>query len=249
MDMQKEKERVLKWLREYKEKTNCKGVLLGLSGGKDSTTVAMLLKCVWGDNVLAVLMPNGKQADIDDSFAIANALKLRRFVVNIGEAYKGLLDAIQTDENESFEISDKSKTNMQPRLRMTSLYAIAQTLGYQVVGTGNASERFIGWFTKWGDGGCDFNPIAHLTCTEVVELGKLLAVDLGLDEKFIVKAPADGLTGKTDEDNFGFTYKELDGYIRGDKQAAGANAEKIEKLHGWSGHKLRMPTIIEADYQ
>ena len=177
-DMIKEKERVLAWLNEYKQKTNCKGVVLGLSGGKDSTVVAMLVKRVWGDNVLAVLMPNGKQADIDDSFAIAKTLGVRHFVVNIGAAYEGLLGAIETPENESFAVSEKSKTNVQPRLRMTTLYAIAQTLGYQVVGTGNASERFIGWFTKWGDGGCDFNPIAHLTCTEVVQLGCLLAKEM-----------------------------------------------------------------------
>jgi NAD+ synthase len=166
-------------------------------------------------------------------------------VVNIGEAYEGLLGAIETDGNENFAVSDKSKTNMQPRLRMTTLYAIAQTLGYQVVGTGNASERFIGWFTKWGDGACDFNPLAHLTCTEVVELGCLLAKDLGLDEKFVVKKPADGLTGRTDEENFGFTYKELDGYIRGTADGKGENTETIERLHRYSAHKLRMPTIIE----
>ncbi|MBQ8658720.1 MAG: NAD(+) synthase [Clostridia bacterium] len=246
MNVKQEKERIIAWLQAHKEQTNCKGVVLGLSGGKDSTTVAMLLKEVWGENFLAVLMPNGKQKDIDDSFAIAQTLGLNYRVVNIANAYEGLLSAIESKDGGNIDISDKSKTNVQPRLRMTTLYAIAQTLGYQVVGTGNASERFIGWFTKWGDGACDFNPIAHLTCTEVVELGSYLAREAGLDEKFVVKAPSDGLTGKTDEDNFGFTYGELDGYIRGNAKALnGENAEKIKKLHEWTRHKLQMPKVIE----
>lgn len=237
-----EKERILGWLRQRKEETGCKGVVLGISGGKDSTTVAMLLKAVWGENVLGILMPNGVQADIDDSFAIVRALNLDHRVININAAYEGLLGAISEKD---LALSKQAKTNVPPRLRMATVYAIAQTLGYQVAGTGNASERFIGWFTKWGDGGCDFNPIAHLTCTEVVQLGRLLAREMGLDEKFVVKTPADGLTGKTDEENFGFSYSLLDGYIRG---ARGVDIEKetqIERLHRFSRHKVQMPAIIE----
>ena len=244
VDIKAEKERIVAWLQERKEKTNCKGVVLGVSGGKDSTTVAMLLKLVWGENVLGVLMPNGVQKDIDDSFEIVRSIGIPYRVVNIEKAYEGILSAIE-DGGEGIAISAKSKTNIQPRLRMTTLYAIAQTLGYQVAGTGNASERFIGWFTKWGDGACDFNPIAHLTCTEVVELGKLLAKEMGLDEKFVVKKPADGLTGKTDEENFGFSYRVLDGYIRGERGLDEVGESAIERLHGWSGHKLKMPAIIE----
>ncbi len=246
MDVKKEKERIIAWLKNHKEQTNCQGVVLGLSGGKDSTTVAMLLKEVWGEAFVAVLMPNGKQSDIEDSFAIAKTLRLNYRVVNIAEAYQGLLAAIEGETGAAFAVSDKSKTNIQPRLRMTTLYAIAQTLGYQVVGTGNASERFIGWFTKWGDGACDFNPIAHLTCSEVVELGCYLAREAGLDEKFVIKAPSDGLTGRTDEDNFGFRYEELDGYIRGVPEfTSGENADKIEKMYRWSRHKLQMPKTVE----
>lgn len=204
----------------------------------------MLLKLVWGENVLGVLMPNGVQKDIDDSFEIVRSIGIPYRVVNIQKAYEGILSAIEGGD-EGIAISAKSKTNIQPRLRMTTLYAIAQTLGYQVAGTGNASERFIGWFTKWGDGACDFNPIAHLTCTEVVELGKLLAKEMGLDEKFVVKKPADGLTGKTDEENFGFSYRVLDGYIRGERGLDEVGESAIERLHGWSGHKLKMPAIIE----
>ena len=242
--MQKEKERILNWLNAYKTEKNCKGVVLGLSGGKDSTVVAMLAKMVWGDNVLAVMMPNGNQADIDDSYAIAKTLGLNYRVVNVGAAFAGLTSAIENAEGTGkIELSAKTKTNIPPRLRMTTLYAIAQTLGYHVIGTGNASERFIGWFTKWGDGACDFNPIAHLTCTEVVALGKVLAEELGLDLSFVIKTPSDGLTGKTDEENFGFTYAELDAFIRDGKR--GENAETIEKLYTGTRHKLLMPTTIE----
>ena len=244
MEIKQEKQRIINWLNDYKTQRNCKGVVLGLSGGKDSTVVAMLAKQVWGENVLAVLMPNGTQADIDDSYAIAKTLGLNYRVVNIGAAFAGLTSAIENAEGSGeLALTAKTKTNIPPRLRMTTLYAVAQTLGYHVIGTGNASERFIGWFTKWGDGACDFNPIAHLTCTEVVELGKLLAEEAGLDLSFVIKKPADGLTGKTDEENFGFTYGELDALIRGGKE--GDNAENIKKLYAWSRHKLRMPETLE----
>lgn len=244
MEIKQEKQRIINWLNAYKTQRNCKGVVLGLSGGKDSTVVAMLAKQVWSENVLAVLMPNGTQADIDDSYAIAKTLGLNYRVVNIGAAFEGLTVAIENAEGSGeLALTAKTKTNIPPRLRMTTLYAVAQTLGYHVIGTGNASERFIGWFTKWGDGACDFNPIAHLTCTEVVELGKLLAEEAGLDLSFVIKKPADGLTGKTDEENFGFTYGELDALIRDGKE--GDNAENIKKLYAWSRHKLRMPETLE----
>lgn len=244
MEIKQEKQRIINWLNAYKTQRNCKGVVLGLSGGKDSTVVAMLAKQVWSENVLAVLMPNGTQADIDDSYAIAKTLGLNYRVVNIGAAFEGLTSAIENAEGSGeLALTAKTKTNIPPRLRMTTLYAVAQTLGYHVIGTGNASERFIGWFTKWGDGACDFNPIAHLTCTEVVELGKLLAEEAGLDLSFVIKKPADGLTGKTDEENFGFTYGELDALIRDGKE--GDNTENIKKLYAWSRHKLRMPETLE----
>jgi NAD+ synthase len=130
---------------------------------------------------------------------------------------------------------------------MTTLYAIAQTLGYRVIGTGNASERYIGWFTKYGDGGCDLNPIAHLTCTEVIELGKELCKEFNLPIGLVVKKPADGLTGKSDEENFGFSYKQLDDYIREKADIPFSVYEKISRLHKYSEHKLKMPYIIERN--
>lgn len=244
-DANKEINRILLWLEEYKTTTKCNGVVLGLSGGKDSTTVAMLAKKVWGDNVVGVMMPNGSQADIQDSKDIAEQLKLSVITVNIGEAYDSLLKTIK-----SVIITDKAKTNIPPRLRMTTLYAVAQSLGYRVIGTGNASEGYVGWCTKFGDTGCDLNPIAHLTKTKVVEIGKMLAKEFGLEERFIVKAPSDGLTGKSDEDNLGFTYELLDKYIEKtfdrdeDYTKHRVEFNKILEMHAASEHKRKMPYCI-----
>ena len=234
------KDSIINWLNNYKEKTKCKGVVLGISGGKDSTVVAMLSKLVFGDNVVGVIMPNGAQKDIDDAIQVCQVLNIEYKIINIKETYDALL------KDMPIKISDKAKTNIPPRLRMTTLYAIAQTLGYRVIGTGNASERYIGWFTKYGDEGCDLNPIAHLTCTEVVELGKQLCEEFNLPINLIVKKPADGLTGKSDEENFGFTYKQLDDYIRFVDGSGNPEVdEKIEKLHKYSEHKLKMPYTVE----
>lgn len=235
------KQKIINFLEEYKEDTNCKGVVLGISGGKDSTVVAMLSTLVWGyDNVFGVIMPNGIQKDIDDSIEVCKTLDIPYTIINIEDSYNAILNQIH-----GVDITDKAKTNISPRLRMTTLYAIAQSLGYRVIGTGNASERYIGWFTKYGDGGCDLNPIAHLTCTEVVELGRQLCKEFNLPESLIVKTPADGLTGKSDEDNFGFTYEELDNYIRKtDFKLSVEKYAKIENMHTISEHKLRMPYTL-----
>ena len=234
--------RVLDALNKYKEETNCKGVVIGISGGKDSTFVTMLSKKVWGKNVFGVLMPNGIQKDLKDSVDICEQLGIAYTKINIGSAIKSLTKEI---EAQACKISDKSMTNIPPRIRMTTLYAIAQSMGYRVIGTSNFSESYIGWTTKFGDSACDINPIGTLTCSEVIELGKILAEEFGLDKKYIVKAPADGLTSKTDEDNFGFTYKDLDEYIvtgKGDEELV----QKIEQMHKASEHKRKMPYIVAS---
>lgn len=229
--------RVIDWMTEFKEKNNVKGVVLGLSGGKDSTVVAMLAKKVFGANVVAVSMPNGTQSDIGDVREIITILKLTSPLVNIQNTFDTLI------HDTYMNISDKAKTNIAPRIRMTILYAIAQSLGYLVIGTGNKSEAMIGWTTKFGDSACDFNPIGHLTCREVIEIGKELSEEFGLDESFIVKKPADGLTSKTDEDNFGFTYDELDNYLL--YNIEGPNIEKIKNMIRWAEHKRKMPPKVE----
>lgn len=239
-------EEVVEWLRGQRAK-GIKGVVLGLSGGKDSTTVAMLAKKVWGDEVVAVMMPNCTQSDIDDSIAIASELDLRSITINIGNTFMSLVHDIEfPDHINTIEVTSKAKTNIAPRIRMTVLYALAQTLGYCVIGTGNYSESYVGWCTKFGDMGCDLNPIKNLTKTEVVEIGLELAEEFRLNKRFITKQPSDGLTGKTDEENLGFTYDFLDRYLRGkltsDEELQNMDIiNKIESMHRASEHKLKMP--------
>lgn len=231
---------IIGWLEEYRVKTNCRGVVLGISGGKDSTTVAMLAKKVWGDSVVGIMMPDGGQVDLDDSVAICSALKLRHALVNVGGTVTQILHSINASVP-FVDVNQKAITNIAPRVRMTTLYAIAQTLGYRVIGTGNASEAYVGWTTKFGDSACDINPIYHLTCSEVVSVGIELAKEFGLDERFIVKPPSDGLTGMTDEDNFGFTYDQLDRVINGDTSVPIEVVDRICEMHNQTQHKRRMP--------
>ena len=234
--MSEKLDKIINWMTKFKLKNNVKGVVLGLSGGKDSTVVAMLAKKVFGNSILAVSMPNGAQSDISDVQTIITSLKLNAVTVNI----KNTFDQLIYDTH--MNISEKAKTNIAPRIRMTVLYSIAQSYGYLVIGTGNKSEAMIGWTTKFGDSACDFNPIGHLTCSEVIEIGKELAEEFGLDVSYIVKKPADGLTSKTDEDNFGFTYAELDNYLL--YNIEGPNIDKIKNMIKWAEHKRRMPPKV-----
>ena len=258
--------KLIKGIRDYCTNTGCRGFVLGVSGGKDSTVVAKLLvDAIGADKVLGVLMPNGQQSDINDSIKVCNLLGINYHTVNIRNVYNSILSAIHepqssqtkmipdidgnwypetepedrkatTENGFEFQVSPKSKTNIPPRIRMTVLYAIAQSIGYRVCGTGNKSEHYIGWYTKWGDGACDFNPIANLTCTEVIELGHYL----GLPAELVDKTPADGLCGMTDEDRFGFTYKELDSILTDLSIIDTPNWNKIRDLHKKSEHKTKV---------
>ena len=228
---------IIEWLDNIKT-NGCEGVVLGLSGGKDSTVVAMLAKLVWGDNVHALIMPNHSNTDTGDAIVISNILELN-------SCYHPISDIYDIFDNPGFGYSEKALSNVAPRIRMTVLYVTAQDLGYRVIGTGNRSERYIGWCTKFGDMACDFNPIAHLTCSEVIELGLYLADKFGLPSEFIIKPPADGITGRTDEDNFGFTYKQLDSYLLEGSSGDPAIDEKIEQMHVAAKHKLVMPATME----
>lgn len=245
--MEETYERLINGIKYYCETTNCKGFVIGISGGKDSTVVTKLLVDALGkDKVFGVLMPNGVQKDIADSYKICKFLDIDYQEVDIHYIYRELLQAIHNDctqldtaitmNHNTYSITEKAKTNILPRLRMTVLYAIAQSRGFRVCGTGNMSEHYIGWFTKWGDGACDFNPIAHLTCTEVIELGHYM----GLPTELVDKTPSDGLTGKSDEENFGFTYKELDEFLRHPIQTSAEKAEKFIQMRNNSQHKTQV---------
>jgi len=206
--------------------------VLGISGGKDSTVVAKLLADALGSRrVIGVLMPNGTQVDIDDSYKVIKFLGIQNCEVNIQNITEGLY--FDMERALGVPISPKAITNVPPRIRMTTLYAIAQTLGGVVVGTGNASEIYLGWFTKWGDGANDYNFLKDYTATEVIALGDAL----GLPYELVHKTPSDGLCGKSDEEKFGFTYQVLDDYIRGKAAPPNDIKVKIDQMHNSTAHK------------
>lgn len=221
------------------ESGGSEGLILGISGGKDSSVVAALCsKAIGKDNVLGVIMPNGVQKDIDYAYGICDFLGIKRIKFNISNVYDSLYGDLKSlnnyNKSSDITITEDAKVNIPPRIRMTVLYAIGQSIRYRVVGTGNASERFVGYFTKWGDGACDFNPIARFTSEEVIEIGR----ELGIPEKFLIKPPADGLCGKTDEDNLGFTYKELNSFIKNGHCGSKEIENKIMSMHRRNLHKL-----------
>ena len=229
--MEETYERLINGIKYYCETTNCKGFVINISGGKDSTIVAKLLVDALGTNkVFGILQPNGNQVDIDDSYKVVDLLNIKYTIINI----KPILDISLAVID--IPITEKAITNLLARIRMCNAYAIAQSRGFRVCGTGNLSEHYIGWFTKWGDGACDFNPIAHLTCTEVIELGHYM----GLPTELVDKTPSDGLTGKSDEENFGFTYKELDEFLRHPIQTSAEKAEKFIQMRNNSQHKTQV---------
>ena len=227
------KKRMSEWFEN--ESGNAKGIVLGISGGKDSAVVAKLWADVIGaENVFGVLMPNGEQKDINDSVNVCNDIGIKYITVNIANAFNGIVNSIRYNCTDGvFPISDHTKTNIPPRLRMTVLYAIAQELGYRVSGTGNASEAYVGYCTKWGDAACDFNPIASFTTEEVIEIGD----EIKAFYPVVHKAPSDGLCGKSDEDNLGFPYPTLNTYIN-TGVCEPTTKEKIDAMHRYSRHKF-----------
>lgn len=184
-------------------------MLFGNSGGKDSATVlAMAVKALGKDRVLAVSMPcNSITSDFDDAQMVANAFGVKMLKVDLTKTFDEMSHSIE-DELKNIDVDglvEESKINMKPRLRMTTLYGIAQTLGYLVIGTGNLCESMVGYTTKWGDNASDFNPIGNFTVDEVLEIGRRL----GVPDKILKKAPNDGLGGKTDEEKMGIKYSQI----------------------------------------
>ncbi len=200
-------ERCVQWIRDWFEE-NGKGcnAVLGISGGKDSSIVAALcVEALGKDRVIGVLMPCGVQADIDMAQKLVNHLGIKSYVINIENAMKGILE-----EMKDIEVSNQTIINLPPRLRMAAVYAVSQSMNGRVANTCNLSEDWVGYSTRYGDSVGDFSPLSRLTVTEVKEMGRVL----GLPEDLVEKVPIDGLSGKTDEDNLGFTYEMLDKYIR-----------------------------------
>lgn len=233
-DVVKVKDECVQWIRDFFEENGpgCNAVL-GISGGKDSSVVAALcVEALGKDRVIGVLMPNGEQADIDMSKLLVNHLGIKHYIVNIKDAYQGLLGAFPED----LEITDQTRINLAPRIRMSTVYAISQSNNGRVANTCNLSEDWVGYSTRYGDAAGDFSPVAHLTVQEVKAIGR----ELGLPDVLVDKAPSDGLCGKTDEDNLGFTYAELDKYIREGVIENEEHKAIIDRKHKMNLFKLQL---------
>ena len=206
-NIEKEVEQITNWIKEYVKSSHSKGVVVGNSGGKDSATViALATKALGKENVVTIAMPcNSINADFEDAKLVADKFEVPLLKADLTETYRTL----EKEVDKIVIPKDEAKINAKPRLRMTTLYYIAQSLNYLVIGTGNKCEALVGYTTKWGDSAHDFNPIGNLTVQEVLQIGEYL----GVPDKIIKKAPADGLGGMTDEEKLGVTYKQIAEYI------------------------------------
>ena len=243
-DAEKVTENLVNWVKTYFEENaspDTKAVI-GISGGKDSSVAAAVcVKALGKDRVIGVLMPQGEQSDISCSHLLVNTLGIKSYTINIGET----VSTFMNEFSKSLEPTSQATINTPPRIRMTTLYAVAASVGGRVVNTCNLSEDWVGYSTKFGDSAGDFSVLADLTVTEVLQVGDLL----GLPAELVHKVPSDGLCGKTDEDNLGFKYAELDRYIRGltDLSDKPELKEKIDRLHRNNLHKLRLMPKFEYD--
>ena len=241
-DAVKIKNECVAWIREFFE-NNGKGcnAVIGISGGKDSSvSAALCAEALGADRVIGVLMPQGTQHDIDMAYMLVNHLGIKHYEINVKDAIDGVLKAFPED----LEVSEQSKVNLPPRIRMAVLYAVSQSLNGRVVNTCNLSEDWVGYSTRYGDAAGDFSPMANLTVTEVKEIGRAL----GLPSQLVDKVPIDGLCGKTDEENLGFTYAELDVYIRTGKIDNAAKKELIDRKHKMNLFKLQlMPSFKPSE--
>ncbi len=233
-DALKVKNACVEWIRDFFEKNgkDCNAVI-GISGGKDSSIAAALcVEALGKDRVIGVLMPCGEQADIDCALQLVKHLDIKYYVINVKAAVDGVMSAMPED----LELTAQSRTNLPPRIRMSTLYAVSQSLNGRVVNTCNLSEDWVGYSTRYGDAAGDFSPMSHLTVTEIKEIGHLLGVPANL----VDKTPIDGLCGKTDEENLGFTYAMLDKYIRTGVCEDAEVKALIDRKHEMNKFKLEL---------
>lgn len=233
---------VVEWIRHFfLFNGNGCNAIISISGGKDSSVVAALcVEALGKDRVIGVLMPDVNQDDIEYSYKLCRHLGIDYITCNIGDAVNSVINSIKTgmifQHIKPFEISGQTMTNLPARIRMATLYAISQSNNGRVANTCNLSEDWIGWSTRYGDAAGDFAPIAGLTSDEVVAVGEYL----GLPKELTRKVPSDGLTDKTDEDNFGFTYEVLNKYIRTGVCDDEEIKRKIDNMHQKNKFKMEM---------
>ena len=231
----------VQWIRDFFE-NNGKGcnAVIGISGGKDSSVAAALcVEALGKDHVIGVLMPQGEQHDIDMARLLVNHLGIKNYEINVKDAVDGVLNNLPDD----LAVSDMTKVNLPPRIRMATLYAVSQSCNGRVCNTCNLSEDWVGYSTRYGDSVGDFSPMSFLTVTEVKEIGHLL----GLPKELVEKTPIDGLCGKTDEENLGFTYAELDVYIRTGEIADPDKKALIDRKHESNLFKLQFMPCFKPE--
>ena len=257
--MQQITKELINWVKGYFADNGNGYAVIGISGGKDSTIVAAVLKeAIGSDKIIAVMMPCGEQSDISDSYAVCDHLgipKCNRLEVNIGDAFMNLKNEIicggtvdlMNNRADMVVNNPIINTNLPSRLRMCTLYSVAAMYpNARVVNTSNASERYIGYSTKWGDGVGDFSPLGNLTVREVLQIGD----DLGLPYPLVHKTPSDGMSGKSDEEKIGFTYEELDDFLLGIREPDVDTKGKIMRLHTVNKHKTSpMPMFVSEEWK
>ncbi|MCR4722339.1 MAG: NAD(+) synthase [Eubacteriales bacterium] len=247
MDCQKEIENRIAFIRDILADAKADGIVLGLSGGKDSSLVAILCKKAC-ENTIGLIMPCESSVnygqDMEDALALAKQFDIETHTIDLTAAKKALV----TDIEKEFPLEIEANSNINPRLRMTTLYAVARQKNLIVAGTGNACESYVGYFTKWGDGAHDFNPIGDLYVSEIYEL---LAY-LGCPQSIIDKAPSAGLKeGQTDEKELGLTYKQIEYYLKYGRSALDKGATKlVDAKHQAALHKLNpIPVYSREKYE
>ncbi len=236
------KNKTVEWIRDFFENNgkDCNAIV-GISGGKDSSIVAALcVEALGKDRVIGVLMPYGEQSDIDSARLLVNHLGIKNYTINIKDAVNGILGNMPSN----FETSYQTKANVQPRVRMATLYAVGQSNNGRVANTCNMSEDWVGYSTRYGDSVGDFSPISDFTVTELKQIGQALK----LPEELVNKVPIDGLCGKTDEENLGFSYEVLDRYIRTGICKDENVKRKIDDMHERNKFKLELMPSFKYEY-
>ncbi len=242
-DVKKVTEDITFWIRNFfaENGKDCNAVV-GISGGKDSSVVAALcVKALGKDRVIGVLMPQGVQHDIDCGRMLVEHLGIKSYTVNVGETVSAVIKAIEEGSAGEFDVSEQTKVNIPPRIRMATLYAVSQSNNGRVANTCNLSEDWVGYSTRYGDSVGDFSPLSDMTVQEVIAIGD----ELGLPYELTHKVPIDGLCGKTDEENLGFTYEVLDRYIRTGEIDDPTTKELIDKKHAANLFKLSLMPKFE----